>query len=1251
MGVVEHAPVAPRIDLGQDVAVTEPRRKRRVLRIFLKIFLVLLALVVLLGVTALILAAHLEFGPVKGIIQSQAKKRGIDLDFDKAGATLGGVHMKNVRIHSADVDRGLAPDLISIGSIDGDWSPFKKRVDNLVIKDVVLTLVVNDDGTTSLDHWLAGFPPSPPDTEPAKALSAVIDKVLPEGIEAHVKVEGVSVRLIPSGKAKPVSLDGLAVAVDLAGGKLHAAIGPAELHLAVGDKTAAAKLGITVDLGDNQVGLGVQLDLVSQTFAPTLPPVTKIADVSAKFTFVPGEHRTRLELERLSLLDGKASFGLTADVFDDGASLRPVVHDATCTVDAAAIAKQIPADLGLGAIELEADPFHCTGKELEVVPGPKGDLGLTGKIAKLDWRDIHVRDVLLDVGLHPEKNALAAKVKLQAGSVKMTGTVEAFKTDVDLTATLTPTIWPVATKARISAGAVAMPGKGVRGLKLSIDGTATSASAFSGTTTVDVDSVVIPGTDVRDAHLEAKLDDIALAPNTLESTGRVALGGRAGSVATAGKSVKGAVFSGGATLAGKSSTAFLNLDAENVATGVPDFPGGKTHLELDVTRLALDTADPARSRVEAKVKAAVGANTVAGTVAGSATPLDASWDLSAAVDKAGPARGVKLVSKGRYGGTIDHDTTIDLGKLVLTNASFRDAHIHVKSKGTMRRQDADVTAAINGLRVAGNDLGSPRVQLVVAADLDKPRVDARIKASSPETDLHLVAEIDGARVARYTIDGKVGALGPAIQFLPPGPEWNKVSVTMQGKGAIAGIVKSVQNGIPVLVADPAASARGNASLDIEVRGIHYKGAAETESRADSISVKASAELAERRKVNVDIAAPGLDATASGVRVAVKNLAVHLDADVDKNGAGATSLSVKADEIQQSAVILLPVKDLDIQVKLQGDPQTSMSLLAKVKNPGAGTTLDLSGQLDRRVAGADAIPDRNSFILQGQLDQNLELLNGDPTNLRAGGQLSVPFRVESGDLTVFRANAQVKLAKVSIDLPKSKIHIGGIDGDIPILEEIVKTPAGMHPVGRGERGLYPQLRFVDQSPFLGNANYLSVAEITWNMSKFGPIAGNIRVDRDVFSLDQLEMSALGGKITGQCLAELNGRDTSLTFRGKITGIHPTLGGDVLDANLALTLTPYKLGLEGRIEMVRIGKQHLLDLLDLYDPYHADVTANQVRLGLKFGYPKQVRLGFIRGFASLAVELGGIAGIVSISEISGVPIGPVLESYLAPILETK
>ena len=84
-------------------------------------------------------------------------------------------------------------------------------------------------------------------------------------------------------------------------------------------------------------------------------------------------------------------------------------------------------------------------------------------------------------------------------------------------------------------------------------------------------------------------------------------------------------------------------------------------------------------------------------------------------------------------------------------------------------------------------------------------------------------------------------------------------------------------------------------------------------------------------------------------------------------------------------------------------------------------------------------------------------------------------------------------------------------------------------------------------------------------------------------------------------------------------------------------------------MQIGKDHLLAVLDLWDPYHSDVAANRVRLGLKVGYPKQVRLHFSRGFASLTIELGGLASVVRIDEINGIAIGPVMGHFLAPLLE--
>jgi translocation and assembly module TamB len=327
------------------------------------------------------------------------------------------------------------------------------------------------------------------------------------------------------------------------------------------------------------------------------------------------------------------------------------------------------------------------------------------------------------------------------------------------------------------------------------------------------------------------------------------------------------------------------------------------------------------------------------------------------------------------------------------------------------------------------------------------------------------------------------------------------------------------------------------------------------------------------------------------------------------------------------------------------------------NPGGGTAFDLKGNVERgHITSTAGVVARNSLALEGALVQGLDRLAVAPGTVAARGQIKIPLRIESGDLSLFRATARVGLDHVAVDLPAAKVRLTEINGELPVVQEIVLGPDGVERVGQGERGPFSQLRFPDYRPFAGDADYLSIGGIDINGMAFGPVAGNARVDHDIVALDQLELNALDGKITGQLLAELRGLDTRLVFRGKLTGLRVPAPGrgstaerDPFDANIAVALTPYRYSVEGRAEFVRIGRDHLRALLDVWDPYHADVAVNRVRLALLAGYPKQVRLRLDSGFATLGIELGGLAGVVRIDELRGLPIGPALARYLAPVLE--
>jgi hypothetical protein len=66
---------------------------------------------------------------------------------------------------------------------------------------------------------------------------------------------------------------------------------------------------------------------------------------------------------------------------------------------------------------------------------------------------------------------------------------------------------------------------------------------------------------------------------------------------------------------------------------------------------------------------------------------------------------------------------------------------------------------------------------------------------------------------------------------------------------------------------------------------------------------------------------------------------------------------------------------------------------------------------------------------------------------------------------------------------------------------------------------------------------------------------------------------------------------------------------------------------------------------------DPAINRIRSALAWGYPDKMRLTFDHGFASAHLELGGLARLVSISDLSGIPMGPIVDKLLAPVLEAN
>ncbi|HEY2734453.1 MAG TPA: hypothetical protein VGI70_10740, partial [Polyangiales bacterium] len=269
--------------------------------------------------------------------------------------------------------------------------------------------------------------------------------------------------------------------------------------------------------------------------------------------------------------------------------------------------------------------------------------------------------------------------------------------------------------------------------------------------------------------------------------------------------------------------------------------------------------------------------------------------------------------------------------------------------------------------------------------------------------------------------------------------------------------------------------------------------------------------------------------------------------------------------------------------------------------------------------------------------------------RASGQITVPFQLESGGLLGYRLLATLEAKQVSLTTLDHAMGIENLNGVIPILEEFALLPGGPVLSSGPRSSPLAETRFFDVHPFLNSNDYVTAQSITLNgLQPLGPLAANVRLERSDFLIDQLQVGFNAGQIVGQVRIAYRDGDPLVKMRLDATGIRTAKSDDVFDANAALSFVPNALTLDGKVQLVRVSRAHLLGILDVIDPFHESASANRIRSGLTFGYPKFVRFQLHDGALDTKVELGGLAKLVRIDDIKAVPLGPILQRYVAPTL---
>jgi translocation and assembly module TamB len=1212
---------------------------------------------------------------LQGLARSSA---GIDVDYRAARVDLfSGAAIDGLVVQSPAEVRAFAPDLVRADRVEARWSLWSlllghgPAVERLAVSNVTLCVVVDEHGRTSFDA-LASAPSSPTPAVPLSRLASnFLGSAPPIG---RLDVDRVTLTLVQTdhGEISDRSeLRGVALALAARsaepaarGWRVEAGLGspkaPLDLELSrageVGSAgTARAKLWLTVDATSAALTAILDVRMTEQTFAARIA-ADHWLHAEAKLRFDPTAGRTELTLDHTEAGDGAVTAEASMDLLDVGS---PIVHHARGDIDIARLLSWLPP--GLVPVTAERARVHVRADSLVTGPTVKmSDGGAVDVDAEISNVAVTTAFAAVHVGggeLSLHAQAMGSGAILGRGSVKLAAVRLASGDE------------------RVAADDLALDFEGQQGSDAAIAGRV--GVRFARVEQAGASSVV-----AQAGHVEVRVD--GLHPDTdepLRTRGDLAVSAEVGSLdvtmqARARAIADGLTLHAHTALEGHAPYAVelavtatrlraMAHDGKVVADAPARIEGHATDVRPDVDR-------PAASRGILHATVDLGATEASLDVTKEADAADFAFratahDLKAvrpflpeALTKRAPwdRMAVAVGTSGhveRLGGdpSMRQTTEVHVENPAFDDVAARSVVLILKSEGTTTRHHADVELRALGLAFAGGASSDDHATLSATLDRDRPSLQFELATEGRAT-TKLTGDISfdpRRRALVYALEGRfaeLALLGPfAAQVRGLDAfDLSHLEVGLSARGALLGVVAGLsRDGAIQLERQPASTAAVEGTTELRVAHFRW-------SKGDTAIVTPSATW------------HGDMRTTGGRRTLDSRLEVgtlHLDLgsrDVDLNGIDDQAsvavignlvdpeieltqrLGVQA--VEQTVLPEYPMGDLAVALSAERGPEGVVHISdMKVTNGLGGTALALTGNLDLGEG-------RRTLSVTTSLTQDLARLSTIPARFRGRGKVSVDANVTSPDLARYGIRASVKGENVSVTLARAGVDVQGANGDVPITVTLAVGPKGVA-LERSEKGSpYSMLRFADQHPLLTRSGFLSITRLKTPFASIAPLVGNLEVEQNVISLRQFEMGVRGGNITGQCGLVWEGGQSTLELHVRASGVQSS-HGEPFDGNIAVAISAADRTIDGRAEVLRIGPRHLLDLLDLEDPLHVDPAINRIRGALVFGYPDSLRLVFDHGFASAHLELGGLARLISIGELRGIPMGPIVDRMLAPLFD--
>ncbi|MFA9460917.1 hypothetical protein [Thiohalorhabdus methylotrophus] len=318
-------------------------------------------------------------------------------------------------------------------------------------------------------------------------------------------------------------------------------------------------------------------------------------------------------------------------------------------------------------------------------------------------------------------------------------------------------------------------------------------------------------------------------------------------------------------------------------------------------------------------------------------------------------------------------------------------------------------------------------------------------------------------------------------------------------------------------------------------------------------------------------------------------------------------------------------------------------------------LALGGGLAALEAAGRFATDGGEGALSGRLTLRPREEMWQAPALSGSGTLQAPWQVTWMDRRRFALEG--RLVFRDLGLRSDRFRLAGLSGEIPFHEELERTDSGgLRFAYLAEADPFQRVAFSRVRPYLDQSFRLDARKLEAGGVAAGPLRASLDMEQNLLRLRRFELGLLGGHLGGELYLDATPGAMRVGFLGRVSQVdlRPLLADEAgaaqrayapVSARAAVSLDVARLLLEGRVDITRITRAQLLQVLALLDPAQEDPQLDRIRSALRVAHPQRVSLRMRNSLLDLEVALSALKEPI---RVRGVPLTPLLQRYAADTL---